>query len=248
MIVAHTGKSLRAALVTGVETRIGRALALVLVKAGFAVAIQARRSAAEVNSLADAIAQAGGHAAIVDADLGSAADVGRLVHAATVAIGPLTLLVHNVPEFESDEPERVDRGSWDRQFAVNLGAPVLLADAFAAQLPHGAAGAIINVLDRWLHMPTRRRLSSTLTHCALHTATVALAQALAPAVRVNAVAVGSTSGTRRGDAGPFAGQPVAVPSGQVPCDEIAAAVLYLAAARSITGQTITVDVGRQISW
>ena len=249
MIVASTDDSPRAALVTGAAKRIGRAITLALAEAGYAVAIHAHRSMAEAESLADAIAGAGGRAALVRADLSDHADVARLLPAAAAAVGPLTVLVNNACEFELDEPGRLDPRLWDRQFAVNLRAPVFLADAFAAQLPRTADATIINLLDQRVLRPTPRFMSYTLTKAALHVATVTLAQALAPRVRVNAVAPGPTLRSPRQDASAFSSQAAAVPLGHGPApEEIAAAVLYLVAARSVTGQTIAVDGGQHISW
>src|SRR6476659_7893848 len=84
-----------AALVTGAARRIGRAIALGLHRAGYAVAIQANRSVAEAEALRDEIARAGGRAAVVRADLSDHAAVAALVPAAVKAVGPLTLLVNN---------------------------------------------------------------------------------------------------------------------------------------------------------
>ena len=88
----------------------------------------------------------------------------------------------------------LDRAHFDRHFAVNLRAPVFLAEAFAAQVPHSGGGdaSIVNLLDQRVFKPTPRFLSYGLAKSALHAATTTLAQALAPRVRVNAVAPGPT--------------------------------------------------------
>lgn len=244
MIAAGPDNSPRTALVTGAAGRIGRAITLGLIEAGFAVAIHAHRSAAAANNLADAIAATGGHAAVVHADLADDADVARLVPAAAGAIGPLSLLLNNACELEREEPGRLDLALWDQQFAVNLRAPMLLADAFAAQLPRGTDGSIINLLDQQALGPTPRVLSYTLSMAALSAATVPLAQALAPRVRVNAVAARPSLRSRRQEPGGFASRSAPASSGHGPArDEIVAAVRYLVAARSVTGQTIAIDGG-----
>jgi NAD(P)-dependent dehydrogenase (short-subunit alcohol dehydrogenase family) len=239
----------RAALVTGGAQRIGRAIAVALAQRGYAVAVQTRQSHEAAAKLVAEIVAGGGRAAVVEADLADHPAVLRLVPAAAAQIGPLTLLVNNAAEFEADEIGRLDRARFDRHFAVNLRAPIFLADAFAAQAPADADAAIVNLLDQRVFKPTPRFLSYGLTKNALHTATTTLAQALAPRIRVNAVAPGPTLPSPRQDAAAFARQSHAVPLGHGPGpQDIAEAVLYLAGATSVTGVTIAVDGGQHLAW
>jgi NAD(P)-dependent dehydrogenase (short-subunit alcohol dehydrogenase family) len=239
----------RAALVTGGAQRIGRAIVLALAHAGFAVAVHARRSGGAADALCAEIADRGGRAAVVAGDLADHAAVLRLVPAASAVVGPLTLLVNNAAEFEPDEIGTLDRARFDRQLAVNLRAPIFLAEAFAAQVPATADAAIVNLLDQRVYKPTPRFLSYGLAKSALHTATTMLAQALAPRIRVNAVAPGPTLPSPRQDAASFARQARLVPLERGPTpEEVAAAVLYLAEARSVTGVTIAVDGGQHLAW
>lgn len=239
----------RAALVTGAARRIGRAIALALHRAGYAVAIQANRSTAEAEVLRDEIARAGGLAAMLRADLSDRGAVAALVPAAVKAIGPLTLLVNNAATFEPDAIGALDAQRFDRQFAVNLRAPVFLSEAFAAQAPRAANASIVNILDQRVFKLTPHFVSYTLAKSALHAATRMLAQALAPNVRVNAVAPGPTMASARQQAEDFARQAAAVPLGHGPtAEEIAAAVVYLAGARSVTGATLAVDGGQHLAW
>jgi NAD(P)-dependent dehydrogenase (short-subunit alcohol dehydrogenase family) len=237
----------RAALVTGGAQRIGRAIVLSLARAGYAVAIHANRSRAAADELRALIAGRGDRVAVVMADLADHDAVLGLVPAAAAALGPLTLLVNNAAEFEPDEIGQLDRNRFDRHFAVNLRAPLFLAQAFAAQAPAGAA--IVNLLDQRVYRPTPRFLSYGLAKSGLHMATTTLAQALAPRVRVNAVAPGPTLPNPRQDAEAFARYSAAMPLGHGPTPaEIADAVLFLARANNITGETVAVDGGQHISW
>jgi NAD(P)-dependent dehydrogenase (short-subunit alcohol dehydrogenase family) len=239
----------KAALVTGAARRIGRALALALSDAGYALAIHAHRATAEADALRDEIARRGGSAAIVRADLADHAAVMALVPSAAAAVGPLTLLVNNAAMFEPDEIGKLDRALWDKQFAVDLRAPVFLAEAFAAQAPAGSDASIVNVLDQRVLKPTPQFVSYALAKSALHAATRMLAQALAPNVRVNAVAPGPTFPSARQQPADFAAQAATLPLGRGPApEEIAAAVVFLAGARSITGQTLAVDGGQHVAW
>jgi NAD(P)-dependent dehydrogenase (short-subunit alcohol dehydrogenase family) len=238
-----------AALITGGARRIGRHITLALARAGYAVAVQVHHSRAAAEELVGDITATGARVSVVAADLADHGSVAALVPAAVAAIGPLTLLVNNAAEFEPDEIGHLDRDRFDRHFAVNLRAPVFLAEAFAEQAPAGADASIVNLLDQRIYRPTPRFLSYGLTKSALHAATVTLAQALAPRIRVNGVAPGPTLPSSRQDAGAFARQTRAVPLGHGPTpEEIAAAVVYLSCAPSVTGVTIAVDGGQHLAW
>lgn len=236
----------RAALITGAGRRIGRAITLALSRAGFAVVLHAHRSRAEAEKLAEEIVQAGGQAAVVLADFANGEALRKLVPAAAT-FGPLTLLVNNASQFEEDDIATLDRARFEQTIAVNLTAPLLLGKAFAAQAPEGSS--IVNVLDQRVLKPTPRFFSYTLSKSALHTATITLAQALAPKLRVNAVAPGPTLPSSRQSAEQFAAQAAAVPLQRGPTPEdVAAAVLYLAEAKSVTGMVIAVDGGQHLAW
>jgi NAD(P)-dependent dehydrogenase (short-subunit alcohol dehydrogenase family) len=239
----------RVALVTGGAQRIGRAVSLALAHAGYAVVIHAHRSGAGAAALAAEIKAGGGRAASVLADLGDAAAAAALVSKAVAAAGPLTLLVNNASIFEDDAIGRLDAATWDRHLAVNLRAPVFLAQAFAAQAVPDSDAAVVNIIDQRALKPVPRQFSYTLTKSALHAATIMLAQALAPKVRVNAVAPGPTLPSPRQDPAQFAAQAAAVPLGRGPgAEEIAEAVLFLAAAKSVTGAILPVDGGQHVAW
>ena len=238
----------RAALITGAGRRIGRAIALALSRAGYAVVLHAHTSRAEAERLAAEIAGAGGRASVVLADLADPAAVRGLIPAAR-AFGPLTLLVNSAAEFEPDEIRTLERARFERTMAVNLAAPLFLAQAFAAQAPEGADASIVNIVDQRVLKPTPRFFSYSLSKSALASATVTLAQALAPKLRVNAVAPGPTLPSPRQTPEQFARQAAAVPLQRGPTPEdIAAAVLYLAQAKSVTGTVIAVDGGQHLAW
>jgi NAD(P)-dependent dehydrogenase (short-subunit alcohol dehydrogenase family) len=243
-----TNSTPRAALITGAGRRIGSAIARVLSHAGYAVVLHANRSRADAEKLAAEIIAAGGQAAVVLADLSDHEAVRGLVPAAS-AFGPLTLLVNNAGEFEPDEIASLSRARFERAIAVNLAAPLFLTQAFAAQAPAGANASIVNIVDQRVLKPTPRFLSYTLSKSALHNATTTLAQGLAPNIRVNAVAPGPTLPSPRQSDAQFATQAAALPLKQGPAPaDIAAAVLYLAQARSVTGVTIAVDGGQHLAW
>jgi len=238
---------LSAALVTGGALRIGRAIVLALARAGYAVAIHANKSLTDAETLCDDIVRTGGHAGVVAADLADHDAVMGLVPAAVASVGPLTLLVNNASAFEPDEVGRLDRERFDRHLAVNLRAPVFLAEAFAAQAAPG--GSVVNILDQRVYRPSPGFFSYGLAKSALYVATTTLAQGLAPQVRVNAVAPGPTLANVWHGEDIFRRRSAAMPLAHGPApEEIADAVLFLAQAKNITGETIAVDGGQHIAW
>jgi NAD(P)-dependent dehydrogenase (short-subunit alcohol dehydrogenase family) len=237
----------RAALITGGGRRIGAAIALSLSRAGYAVVLHANKSRGDAEALAARIEKSGGKAAVVVADLADAKALGGLIPAAA-AFAPLTLLVNNASVFEDDEIGNLDRADFEATMAINLTAPLFLAQAFAAQATKENDASIVNIVDQRVLRPTPKFFSYTLSKSALHLATTTLAQALAP-LRVNAVAPGPVLPSPRQTDAQFALQAAAVPLGRGPSPEdIAAAVVYLAAATSVTGVTLPVDGGQHLSW
>lgn len=237
------------ALVTGGSKRIGRAIVERLAAEGFAVAVHYGRSRDEAEALVASIVADGGRACAIQADLGDAEAVARIVPEARAGLGPVTLLVNNASEFEPDSIGEMDVTRWNRQFSVNLRAPVFLAEAFAAQLPQDLEGLIVNLIDQRVWKLTPHFISYQLTKSALLTATQTLAQALAPRIRVNGIGPGPTlSNTRQGDED-FRKQAQAVLLERGPSpEEISAAVVFLLHARSMTGQMIALDGGQHLAW
>jgi len=237
------------ALVTGGARRIGRAIVEDLAKNGFAVAIHCRSSVDVAEALVEDVRKQGGRAAVVTADLADLDAARALPAKAAAALGPLTLLVNNASIFEADgigslEPER-----FHRQMAVNLAAPVFLADAFATQLPADRDGLVVNMIDQRAWKTTPHFVSYQLSKSGLLTATRTLAQALAPRIRVNAIGPGPTLPSPRQDPAEFRKQAEAVLLRHGPdlC-EFGRTIRYLYETRSITGQMIALDGGQHLAW
>jgi NAD(P)-dependent dehydrogenase (short-subunit alcohol dehydrogenase family) len=234
------------ALVTGGARRIGLAIVEALSQAGYAVVIHCNASRQEAEALAAGL---GGKASVVSADLADPAAVAALMPEAGRAFGPVTLLVNNASLFLKDTLRTIDVPTWNRQFSVNIRAPSVLAAAMAAGLPASRRGAVINILDQRVLKLTPEYYSYTLSKAALHAATRTMAQALAPRIRVNAVAPGPVLPNEHDGAEGFAQEAAGVPlQRSVRPEEIAAAVLHLARAEGVTGQTLAVDGGQSIGW
>lgn len=236
-----------AALVTGAGRRIGRTLAQALARAGFDVAIHHRNSAADAAETAAEVEAAGRRAAVLRADLTDEAQTRALVGAAAARLGPLSLLVNNASEFRDDRVGGLDRATWDAHMETNLRAPLVLAEAFAAQAPDGSS--VINILDQRVWRPNPQFVSYSISKAALWFATRTLAQALAPRIRVNAVGPGPTLPSVHQSQAEFEAEARGVPlQRRASPEEIARAALYLVDAPSVTGQMIAVDGGQHLGW
>ncbi|HRK25189.1 MAG TPA: SDR family oxidoreductase [Beijerinckiaceae bacterium] len=240
---------MKAALITGGAKRIGAAIAAALAAGGYRIALHCHRSRHEAEALAGRLRLSGSEVAIVTADLADPTALPGLVADAASALGPLTLLVNNAALFEDDRIGRLDPALFDRQMAVNLRAPLLLAEAFARQAPVGADASVVNLVDQRVLRPTPDHVSYGLSKAALWAATQMMAQALAPTIRVNAVAPGPALPNWQEGEAAFARESAALPLARpVSPDHIAEAVVFLAGAVSTTGQMIAVDGGQHLSW
>ena len=238
-----------AALVTGAARRIGRVIARDLAAAGWPVAVHYHHSREDADSLVAEIVAAGGRAVALAADLAREAEVETLVPRATAALGPLACLVNNASEFVMDKIDTVTRASWDAHIETNLRAPLVLSQAFARQLPAGSEGNIINLLDQRVLSLTPYFLSYTVAKAGLWTLTQTLALGLAPRIRVNGIGPGPTLPSPRQTEAQFAAQCAAMPLGRgTTPEEIAAAVRFILAAPSLTGQIIALDGGQHLGW
>lgn len=250
-LVTETASSIGNALVTGAARRIGARIAVRLAEAGYDVALHASaRSRDKAEALAATITALGRRACVIPGDLADATRCASLIGEARAHLGPLRLLVNNAAIFEADRAETIDLDVWDRQFAINLRAPVLLSRDFAAQTLPGHDAAIVNLIDQRVLRPSPLYFSYTLAKSALWTATRTMAQAFAErGVRVNAIGPGPVlPNANEGSAG-FSKEVEGVPLHRaVEPDEIATAVLYLAGARTVTGQMIAVDAGQHLGW
>ncbi len=239
----------RAVLITGAGTRIGRALALALGEDGWAVAVHYRRSAEAAQEVVKSITDTGGTAASVQADLSLPDAPAALIDAARATVGPLTALINNASHFVDDRLQTLEHDLWDQHMHANLRAPVFLAKAFAAQVDGDAPASVINLIDQRVRKPSPHFFSYFLSKAALEAATRTLAQALAPAIRVNAVAPGPTLRNARQSEEDFERQVRAtlLQTGS-PAPEIVRAVRYLLEAQAVTGQMIIVDGGQHLLW
>jgi NAD(P)-dependent dehydrogenase (short-subunit alcohol dehydrogenase family) len=239
----------RAALVTGAARRICRALALGLAESGYAVAVHHHASRAEADALVAQIAEAGGKAVALAADLADESAVTELLPRATAALGPIGVLVNNASIFENDTAATATRASWDAHMAINLRAPFVLTQQLAALLPDDAGGVVINLLDERVWNLTPYFMSYTVSKMGLWTLTRTMALGLAPRIRVNGIGPGPTLPSPRQSAEQFLGRCRNMPlrRGTSP-GEIVAALRFILDAPAMTGQMIALDGGEHLGW
>ncbi len=219
------------ALVTGGAVRIGKAITQALQAAGAEVVVQYRNSEAEATVLSPFTVQA---------DLQSIEEYSRLIEEA----GPLDILINNASIFTKDTladstPERIQR-----EFQINLFAPMELTRIFAIQ---AGQGAIVNLLDRRIRSNDTTCAPYLITKKGLAEFTKLAALEYAPKIRINAVAPGPIlppPGSHAESARELAGN---IPLEALPSlESIAEATLFLLQAKAITGQIIYVDGGQHL--
>ena len=237
------------ALVTGAAKRVGRAIALDLARHGWAVAVHYNTSEAEAHEAVAAIRGDGGRAVAIGADLAVEGDVERLLCRAIESLGPLRCLINSASVFERDSLEDVTSHSWNLHMAVNLRAPLLLIQGFVRQLPEGAQGNVINIIDERVWNLTPHFVSYTLSKSALWTLTRTLAPALAPQIRINGIGPGETLPSSHQTEESFERMCTTMPLGRgTTPQEICDAVRFLLGAGSMTGQMIVLDGGQHLGW
>lgn len=244
----------KAAIVTGSGTGVGRATALALARLGCDVLVNYSRSRDEAERAAAEVRALGVNALAVRADVADDAACRAMVDAAVRAFGRLDVLVNNagtttfVPHGELD---RVTLEDWQRIVAVNVAGPFQCVRAARSALEASGAGVVVNVSS----VAGLRGVGSSIPYCAskaaLNNLTVTLARALAPKIRVNAVAPGFITGRwlRQGLGDAYEGvkayQEQRAVLGRV-CDpsDVADAILSLITGSDlVTGQIVAVDGG-----
>ena len=231
----------RTAIVTGGAKRMGAAIVRALAADGWHLLIHCDRSIAEAEALAAEL----GNSRIVSTDLASP-DAANTIFAATNGLPPPRLLVNNASRFEYDSAASFTAAQWDAHQSINLRAPAMLSQAFAAAVGEGG-GLIVNLLDAKLAQPNPDFFTYTISKMGLAGLTELTARAYAArGIRVCGIAPSVTlvSGPQSRDNFERVHRLNALRRG-VDVEEIVAALRFIIATPTLTGQTITLDAGQR---
>lgn len=224
-------------LITGGARRLGLALARAMLAAGHRVAVHTRIT--EPPADLDAV--------VLQGDLDDPSVPAQVIGEAHERLGGLSVLVNNAARFEQDRIGTLDAASFDAHMATNLRAPLLAIQAFDAALGEDGTGLAVNIVDQKIRHPGAGYLSYTLSKIALEGAVRTLAAALAPRLRIAAIAPGivyESAGMKPGRLEAL-GERLPLRRAVRP-EEVAAALTYLIETPSVTGETLFVDSGEAL--
>jgi len=235
----------RVAVVTGAAKRLGRAVALCLAEQGADVVVHYHASEPEAQDAVREIEKRGRRSVAIRANLGEVSEIERLVDQAGKRFGRLDILVNSAANFLPASMVSTTEEIWDASLDTNLRAPFFCAQA-AAPLLRRTQGVIINFADTGGLLGWPGYIPHSVSKAGVIMLTKVLAKALAPEVRVNAIAPGTI--TMEGDAPEWETDFIALAplrcSGK-PSD-ITDSVLFLVESKFITGQVLVVDGGRTL--
>ncbi|MBO0343816.1 SDR family oxidoreductase [Roseibium sp. CAU 1637] len=237
------------AVLTGASSRIGKVIAEDLAAHGWRLVLHAHKGSDRVERLAHQIKADGGDCLIQIADLTDVDALTSFMDVTTAKFGPADVLINNASIFEDDSLGSLNPTLFDQHFAIHTRAPVFLSEGLARHLPTDRRGLVVNLIDQRVWKPTPQALSYSLSKAALWDATQRMAQALAPAVRVNAIGPGPSFKNERQSDVEFDKQSrsVLLQSGPSP-SEFGQTIRYFWASTSVTGQMIALDGGQHLAW
>lgn len=226
------------ALVTGAAHRLGKSFTLTLARLGYDIILHYHSAEEEAIRTQTEIESLGRRVILAQADLTDPAQIKSLVS----NLESLDVLVNSAAFMPGGNVDTLSIEYWDVSLDLNLRAPFLLAQAVSKKMREG--GLIVNITDIGAQKAWSRYPSYTVSKAALESLTRILARALAPKIRINAIAPG-----------------LVLPSDIVPpeewerlikrlplkrparTEEIASALEFLLKNEYITGQVIVVDGG-----
>ena len=226
------------ALVTGAAHRLGKVFASTLARQGFDIALHYHRAEEEAVQAKAELESLGSRVILAKADLTQPSEISSLVS----ALDSLQVLVNSAAFMPGGNVDRLSLESWDTSLDLNLRAPFLLAQLASKKMTDG--GLIVNITDVGAQKTWSRYPSYTVSKAALESLTRLLARALAPKIRVNAIAPGFVLQSNIVPVEEWERLIQRVPLKRLARpEEIASALEFLWQNEYITGQTIVVDGG-----
>jgi NAD(P)-dependent dehydrogenase (short-subunit alcohol dehydrogenase family) len=180
----------QSAIITGAAKRVGRALAIGLAERGFDVALHYQRSEQEAHQTKEQIEKLGRKCVLLKCDLTKPKELLDLIGQAHEKLENLELLVNNASIFEPVDFLKTDLDLFQRNFAIHVQAPFFLTAEFTKICKHGN---VINIIDTMITKTRVDYFAYLLSKKTLDEFTKLAARALAPKIRVNAIAPGSTA-------------------------------------------------------
>lgn len=236
----------RVALVTGGAKRIGRAISLHLAGEGADIAVHYRGSDRAAQETAAEIEQRGRRGVTLQADLANVKAIQGLIEQAAKRFGRLDILVNNAAVFYPASVATTTEDHWDTALDTNLRAQFFCAQAAAPLLKQSGHGVIVNFASIGGFLPWPGYIPYCVSKAGVVMLTRCLAKALAPEIRVNAVAPGTIS--MPGDPPEWQADYIhRAPLGRTGTpEEIASAVSFLIHSTFMTGQVLVLDGGRTL--
>lgn len=226
------------ALVTGAAHRLGKVFALTLARQGFDIILHYYQSADAALQTQAEIESVGRRAILAQADLTDPAQIQSLVS----SLESLDALINSAAFMPSGNVDALTLENWDTSLDLNLRAPFFLSQECAKKITNG--GLIVNITDVGAQKTWSRYPSYTVSKAALESLTKILARALAPKIRVNAIAPGFVLQSEIVSEEEWQRLMNRIPLKRpARTEEIASALEFLLRNEYITGQTIVVDGG-----
>jgi pteridine reductase len=247
----------RIALVTGGAHRVGKAIALALAREGAHVIISYHTSAAQAAQTVQEIEALGVRSMAIRCDQRDIAQIDMLFDVIAQRFGRLDILVNNAAIMERTPVFDLTPADWDRVMQTNLRGPFFIAQS-AARLMHPSAsaqpaspsvtaGCIVNIADLAALRPWPSFIAHTVSKTGVVALTKALAVALAPAIRVNAVAPGAVLKPSDWDDERWQAMADKIPLQRTgSAEDVAQAVIYFIRNEFVTGELLVVDGGREL--
>ncbi len=226
---------------------MGRALSLALAREGMRVVVGYGASEGPAREVVEEIRRGGGEAAMVRADLSKMDEVRRLAEEAERAFGGIDVLVNNASVFPEQGFEETDEETWDAALAINLKAPFFLTRLLAPGMRARGGGVVVNLADLAGLQSWEGYAAHGISKAGLVHFTKVAARALAPEIRVNAIAPGTVlppDGFPEEEVRRLAERAPLRRNGSP--DDVVEALLYLLRADFVTGEVLVVDGGRML--